>query len=73
MHALRCAQLAREAATPEGQQPLLRLERSWLRLAVEVEDAQKFLTVLESIELDDSIEAEKAIKPGDGPEPPSPQ
>jgi hypothetical protein len=49
-HARCCAKLAKEAARQDSQQTFLRLERSWLRLAVELEDAQRFLTTLESLD-----------------------
>jgi hypothetical protein len=36
-NALRCADLAHEARTPELKQTLIELSRNWLKLAVELE------------------------------------
>jgi len=38
-NALRCADLAHDARTPELKQTLIELSRNWLKLAVELERA----------------------------------
>jgi len=36
-NALRCAELAHSASTPELKQTLIELSRNWLKLAIEIE------------------------------------
>jgi hypothetical protein len=51
-HARHCAELAKQASTADARQTFLRLERSWLRLAVELEDSARFLNAWEHLGID---------------------
>ena len=42
-HASRCAELATTAGTPELKAPLVELSRSWVKLAIELENAHALL------------------------------
>ena len=42
-HARRCAELAAFVATPEEREHFRSLERTWIRLAAELESAEAFL------------------------------
>jgi uncharacterized protein YlxW (UPF0749 family) len=53
LRARQCLQLAKRAATEKERQIFLRLERSWNRLAAEIEDAQAFVAALKATERDD--------------------
>jgi uncharacterized protein YlxW (UPF0749 family) len=53
LRARQCLQLAKRAATEKERQIFLRLERSWNRLAAEIEDAQAFVATLKATERDD--------------------
>ena len=50
--ARRCAELARQAASPEARDHFTSLEQSWLRLAVEIELDQRLLDLLDEISRD---------------------
>ena len=56
LRARQCLQLAKRAATEKERQIFLRLERSWNRLAAEIEDAQAFVATLKARELGDDLE-----------------
>jgi hypothetical protein len=51
LRARECLQMAKRAATEKERQIFLRLERSWNRLAAEIEDAQAFLATLKATDL----------------------
>ena len=59
-HALRCAEIARQAASPEVRDHFTSLEGSWLRLAVEIESGQKLLDLIGEISRDLVPHAEAA-------------
>jgi hypothetical protein len=48
-HALNCALLAKNASTPETRATFLHLQRSWTRLAVELEQAEVLLNAEETL------------------------
>jgi hypothetical protein len=56
LRARQCLQMAKRAATEKERQIFLRLQRSWNRLAAEIEDAQAFLATLKATELGDALE-----------------
>jgi hypothetical protein len=58
--ARQCAQMAKRAANRKEQLTFLRLQRSWNRLAVEIEDAQAYLATLKAKELGDAMDAERS-------------
>ena len=49
-HARRCAELAALVATPEEREHFLSLERTWIRLAAELESAEAFLNAMDEID-----------------------
>jgi hypothetical protein len=49
LRALQCSQMAKRAATEKERQTFLRLQRSYNRLAVEIEDAQAYLATSKAI------------------------
>jgi len=51
-HAGHCAEMARQAASPEVRAHFTSLELSWLRLATEIESGQKLLNLIEDISRD---------------------
>ena len=57
--AKQCLQMANRAATEKDRQTFLRLQRSYNRLAVELEDAQHSMATLKAIELGDAMDAER--------------
>ena len=63
LRARECLQMAKRAATEKERQIFLRLERSWNRLAAEIEDAQAFLATLKATELGDAMDAESLATP----------
>ena len=50
-HARRCAELAALVATPEERGHFLSLERTWIRLAAELENVEAFLNTMDEIDL----------------------
>ena len=54
--AQQCSEMAKRAATEKDRQTFLRLQRSWNRLAAEIEDAQAFLATLKATEPGDALE-----------------
>jgi hypothetical protein len=61
--ALQCSQMAKRAANRNERLTFLRLERSWNRLAVEIEHAQAYLAKLKATELGDAMDAERSATP----------
>ena len=61
--AQQCSEMAKRAATEKDRQTFLRLQRSWNRLAAEIEDAQAFLATLKATELGDAMDAESLATP----------
>jgi uncharacterized protein YlxW (UPF0749 family) len=57
--ARQCSEMANRAATEKDRQTFLRLQRSWNRLAAEIEDAQAFLATLKATELGDAMDVER--------------
>jgi hypothetical protein len=51
-HARRCAEIARQTASPQVRDHFTSLERSWLRLAAEIESGQKLLDLIGEISRD---------------------
>jgi hypothetical protein len=49
-HARRCSELAALVATPEEREHFLSLERTWIRLAAELESAEAFLNTMDEID-----------------------
>ena len=59
-HARRCAELAALVATPEELEHFLSLERTWIRLAAELESTEAFLTAMNEIDLNQTYPPEAA-------------
>ena len=49
-HAVRCKELAEAAPTPDVRQHFTQIADSWIRLAVELETAERFIQAMEAIE-----------------------
>jgi hypothetical protein len=49
-HARRYAELATLAATPEAREHFLSLEKTWIRLAAELESAEAFVSATDEID-----------------------
>jgi hypothetical protein len=50
-HARRCAELASIATTPEAREQFLSLEKSWMRLAADLDHAKAFIEALDGMDL----------------------
>jgi hypothetical protein len=61
LRARQCSRLAERATKVRERQTLLRLHRSYNRLAVEVENAQARLATLKATELGDDMDAESPM------------
>ena len=61
--ARQCSEMAKRAASRKEKLIFLRLQRSWNRLAVEIEDAQAYLATSKAIELGDAIDAASLATP----------
>jgi hypothetical protein len=59
-HARRCAELARTAASPEAREHFTSLQKSWTRLAAEIESSLAFLETIDQIGSERSPPAEAA-------------
>jgi hypothetical protein len=59
-HARRCAEIARQTASPEVRDHFTSLEQSWLRLAAEIESGQKLLDLIDEISCDPAPHLEAA-------------
>jgi hypothetical protein len=59
-HARRYAELATLAAAPEARDHFLSLEKSWIRLAAELESAEAFLNAMDEIDPKQSYPPEAA-------------
>jgi hypothetical protein len=59
-HARRCAELATLVATPEEREHFLSLERTWIRLAAELESAEAFLNAVDEIDPNQTYTSEAA-------------
>lgn len=59
LRALQCSQMAKRAATEKERQTFLRLQRSYYRLAVDLEDAQVSLATSKAKELGDAMDAQR--------------
>ena len=59
-HARRCAELAALVATPEEREHFLSLERTWIKLAAELESAEAFLNTMDDIDPEEPYPAEAA-------------
>jgi hypothetical protein len=55
--------MAKRAASRKEKLIFLRLQRSWNRLAVEIEDAQAYLATSKAIELGDAMDAASLATP----------
>jgi hypothetical protein len=55
--ARQCSEMAKRAASRKEKLIFLRLQRSWNRLAVEIEDAQAYLATSKATELGDAMDA----------------
>jgi hypothetical protein len=73
LRAQQCLQMAKRAATEKERQTFLRLQRSYNRLAVELEDAQGSSATLKATELGDAMDAESLATPRDALDPPPSQ
>jgi hypothetical protein len=60
MQARCCADLAFTAATPHAREHFASLATSWIKLALELEGAQAFLSALDEIEADEFSNSEAA-------------
>jgi hypothetical protein len=58
--ARRCAELAALVATPEEREHFRSLERTWIRLAAELESAEAFLNTMDEIDLKEHYPPEAA-------------
>ena len=56
-HAERCAELARLASTPEARDQFLSLQRTWIRLASELDQARALIEVTQELEGEQPIKA----------------
>ena len=59
-HARRCAELAALVATPEEREHFRSLERTWIRLAAELESVEAFLNTMDEIDLKEPYPPEAA-------------
>jgi len=57
-HARRCAELASAATTPEAREQFLSLEKSWMRLAADLENAKAFIAAMDEMDADPPKAAE---------------
>jgi hypothetical protein len=51
-HARRCAELAAIATTPDAREQFLSLEKSWMKLAADLDHAKAFIAALNEIDPD---------------------
>jgi hypothetical protein len=56
-HAERCAELARLASTPEDRDTFLSLQMTWIRLAMELDQARALIEATQEVEEDQPIKA----------------
>ncbi len=49
-HASRCAELAAIVATPDAREQFLSLQKSWMRLAADLENAKAFIAALDQMD-----------------------
>jgi hypothetical protein len=61
--AQQCSEMAKRAASRKEKLTFLRLQRSWNKLAVEIEDAQAYLATSKATELGDAMDAESLASP----------
>jgi hypothetical protein len=61
--ARQCSEMAKRAASQKEKLIFLRLQRSWNRLAIEIEDAQAYLATSKATELGDAMDAESLAAP----------
>ena len=61
--AQQCSEMAKRAAGRKEKLIFLRLQRSWIMLAVEIEDAQAYLATSKATELGDAMDAESLAAP----------
>ena len=59
-HARRCAELAALVATSEEREHFRSLERTWIRLAAELENVEAFLNTMDEIDLNQTYPPEAA-------------
>jgi hypothetical protein len=57
-HARRCAELAIISTTPEAREQFLSLEKSWMRLAADLENAKVVIAALDEMDADPPKAAE---------------
>jgi hypothetical protein len=56
-HAERCAELARRATTPESRDSFLSLQLTWIRLAMELDQARALIKATQELEEEQPIKA----------------
>ena len=61
--ARQCSEMAKRAASRKEKLIFLRLQRSWNRLAIEIEDAQAYLATSKATELGDAMDAASLAAP----------
>ena len=61
--ARQCSEMAKGAASRKEKLIFLRLQRSWNRLAIEIEDAQAYLATSKATELGDAMDAASLAAP----------
>jgi hypothetical protein len=61
--AQQCSEMAKRSASRKEKLIFLRLQRSWNRLAFEIEDAQAYLASSKATELGDAMDAASLATP----------
>ena len=56
-HAERCAELAGLASTPEGRETFLSLQMTWIRLAMELDQAKALIEATQEVEEEQPVKA----------------
>ena len=56
-HAVRCAELARLASTPEARETFLSLQMTWIRLAMQLDQARALIKATQELEEEQPIKA----------------
>jgi hypothetical protein len=56
-HADRCGELARLATTPEGRETFLSLQMTWIRLAMELDQAGALIKAMQELEEERPVKA----------------
>jgi hypothetical protein len=56
-HAERCGELARRASTPEARDHFLSLQLTWIRLAMDLDQARALIKAMQELEEEQALEA----------------